>query len=269
MDLRVWLNHFLEEQPPAAKLSQREIAQKMGILPSHLTNALKGRAQFSADALYAFSEALKLSALQRDLLLELNEYEKAQNRGLKAEKKKKLEKLLSRAKKLSADIANDDPKAGLKKLLALYLDPIAFMVFVFLRIDDYRKNPEKIAAQLELKPAALKRVLLALESHGWIARDQHGHWRRQQYQTHLAEYPQIVDAHQDLMRLESSKRLRKLTKDLTHSLMLTATTNAKTMEEVREIFKEAVKKAKRLIDASDADRVFQINLEIFPWDLDV
>lgn len=248
------------------KFTLRKLADASGLQASFLTNVMKGRFDFSADQLFAVSTELGFTPSERDYLLLLLEFERSAYKPRRDELKKQIENIRKEnqqsEKHLSVKVVELSPDAQAQ----YYLDPFAQLALVHLNLPAYSKHPEKLAGVLGISKTHLGEILEILVRIGYVQREG-SHYKVVAWATHLPKRNPLCGPHLLLMRLKSVDQLQRLSGDQAYSHSVTISGTEETKELLSDAYLGFLKKAEGIVKAAKSEKAFQMNFDLFPWEL--
>ncbi len=248
------------------KFTLRALAEGAGLQASFLTNVLKGRFDFNADQLFAVCHVLALSATERDYLLLLLELERSVFKPRKEELKKQIDEIRKENQKSEKHLAVKAVELSSDAQAQYYLDPFAQLTLVYLNLAPYNRQPEKLGAALGISQTHLGEILKILTGIGYVQRE------GQTYKViardrHLPKRNPLSGPHLTLMRLKSIDQLQRLSLDQSYSHSVTFTGTEETKEALSDAYLTFLKKAESIVRPAKSEKVFQMNFDLFPWDI--
>ena len=258
---------FQARKADQPSLTLSGLAQKCLIQPSYLTNVLKGRADLNSDQLYRLCELLDLNSEKYDFLLLLLELRKTQYEKRRSELKQKIKKLRSQELRAEKNISAETVKLTAEQAEKYYLDPYLQLVHIYLTIPKGKKTVEELAVKFSVSITRMLQVLNTLEEIHYIQK------KGKKYEVliegrHLPRESAMLKPHQQLLRLKSLEQMQALPQELSYSFSATISTSPEVRTHLQAEFLKFLKTAEKLVKNSDAEKLYQINFDLFPWEKD-
>lgn len=267
LDYRLCIKELFEarQTEPGQKWTLRRLAALAGVQPSFVTNALKGRAEFSADQVYAIADALRATADERRYLVLALEHQRSINRARKQELRAELDELRMKHSRTEKHLALAKPvQANADDLAEYYMDPFAQVAHVFLGVPSSAASPDSIADALGVSKARLAAAFAVLERVGYARREK-GKWILLERNKHLPKDSPLCGPHQTIMRMKSIDQLQRLAPDAKYSFSATFSGTEETRAQIQDAFLAFLKKAEAIVGEAESKSAFQMNFDLFPW----
>lgn len=248
------------------KFTLRELAESSGLQPSFLTNVLKGRFDFNADQLYAVAVELGLAEIERRYLSLLLEFERSTHKPRREELRKEIEHSRNEQRKSERHLTAKPVELSHDAQAEYYLDPFVQIVHVLLNLAPYNETPEKLAGAIGVTSGHLTQIFDVLLRIGYIRRF------GSTYEVigrnkHLPRENPLCGPHQALLRLKSIDQMQRLSASEMYSFSATITGTDETREQLREVWLGFLKRAEAIVKPAPSQKAFQINFDLFPWEL--
>lgn len=248
-------------------ISLSALAQACQMQPSYLTNVLKGRADFNTDQLARVCDELNIDAEESDYLALLLEHKKTNfhKRRLQLETKiKKMRTLHLRAEKnISAQAVELSPE----HLSQYYLNPFIQLIHIFLGSCQRHVTVDELSKKFSLPKDQVVHILQILENIQYIK------ITPKQIQVlaegkHLPRESSLLKPHHALMRMKSIDQMQRLTAEQSYSFSATISTEPDVKILIQAEFLKFLKAAEKLVRSRDSEKLYQINFDLFPWEID-
>jgi uncharacterized protein (TIGR02147 family) len=258
---------FHERKAMNSELTLAWLAQQSLIQPSYLTNVLKGRADLNSDQLYRLCDLLNLTVEDYEFLQLLLEMKRTQFDKKRKELELKIKKIraqqLSAEKTLKTQTVTLTPEQSEK----YYLDPYVQLIHIYLTIPKAKKNLTSLAQKFSVSEARMTLVLQALIEIGYVQK------RSEEYEVlqkgkHLPRESHLLRPHQHMLRLKSLEQLQALPAESTYSFSATISTTPEVRTRLQAEFLKFLKAAEKLVENHEAEKLYQINFDLFPWEKD-
>jgi hypothetical protein len=262
------LNQGIEEwkvlhpQGTLAKLANTCLMQ-----PSYVTNVLKGRCDFNSDQLFRFSELLGLKPDEIDYLNLLLELKKTNYEKRRAVLEKKINEIRKQNLRVEKNLSVKTVELSAEQLEQYYLDPYIQLAHIFINSKDGKCNIEDVAKQFSIARSQAGGILNTLESLKYIKR-KGNHFEILVEGRHLPRDSQITRPHQMLMRMKSIDQIQRLPIDNVYSFSATISTLPEVRTKIQAEFIKFLKSAEKLVTNHKHKNLYQMNFDLFPWDLE-
>jgi uncharacterized protein (TIGR02147 family) len=266
-DYRDWLRDFISDQKKIpAKVTAAKLADAIGVQKPYLSKILAGHAHFSTDQLFLLAEFLQLDSDQFEFLTLMLEFARS---GLKKRKDSLQRKMDLKAK------GRSDPRERLKsefiddttsEKVAYFLDPFTSLLHVFLSIDEYRKDPRRVAAALHLSSNRIERLLKNMEQLGFIEYDRlKKTYELRREQIFLHKTSPLSPPHQTLARTLSMNQLMRLEPEEYQAYSISFSSDPATVDRIRVEFLSWIQEFEKIVNSGKPQGVYQLNYDLFPW----
>lgn len=248
------------------RFTLRQLADEIGVQASFLTNVMKGRFDFSADQLFAMAGALGLGESERDYLLLLLEHERSAHAPRREALKKRIDDVRRENQKSEKQLAIKVMELSPDEQAQYYLDPFAQVALVHLNLPPYDRQPDKLAGALGISRKHLAEILEILVRIGYV-RKEGGVYRVLARNKHLPARNPLSGPALTLLRFKSLDQLQRLTSGEAFSHTVTLTGTAETKERLSDAYLAFLKKAEAIVKPARSEKAFQMNFDLFPWEL--
>ncbi len=235
--------------------------------PSYLTNVLKGRCDFNSDQLFRFCELIGFKVEEIDYLLILLEFKRTNYKKRKGILEKKINELRQRNLRAEKNLSVKTVELTTEQLEQYYLDPYIQLVHIFLYSKQGKCRVDDVAKQFSIAQLQAAGVLQALEKLNYIKR-KGNHFEVLVEGRHLPKDSQIARPHQILMRMKSIDQIQRLSPDNVYSFSATISTLPEVRTKIQAEFLKFLKTAEKLVTNNDPENLYQMNFDLFPWDLE-
>ncbi len=246
-------------------LSFRQVAQSSKIHASYFSRVMQGQAEFSAEQLYRICQkigfedhetefALLLGELSRSSFHEHQRFIKQRIAALQAEQMRLIEQLTGVDRKLSSEAVE-----------LYYKETLTAEVHMLLTIPSYANKPTAIANRLSISRQVLQQQMDRLEQLGILEQQPNASVRLKKSSIHLDDQHPISRQNHVNWRIKNLHRLNQA-EGLSSDYHLSAcfTSDESTKREVKELLKEAIVKAQRLIAKSEgSEDLCYVSLDLY------
>ncbi|MEY4630913.1 MAG: hypothetical protein RIQ81_1033 [Pseudomonadota bacterium] len=266
-DYRTAIKQHLVELKKAKgrSLSFAALAAAMRVQHTYLSTVLSGNGHLSSDQVFIAIKYLALTEREAEYLSLLHEH----NRSTFAERKLILKKQMDQLSSEHLKTQSHAPSPvmadnGSDAVIAFYLDINALFVHMFLSIDSYRSQPEKVREQLHLSRLAFEKALDRCEKAQLIHRAPDG-IKIIKENIHLPPDSPLFSAFRVAMRLKALELLQNAQTQNDYSLSVLYSAKSDTQQEVREKFLDFLKWVQKKTQSDRPDTVFQLNFDLLRW----
>lgn len=241
------------------------LAGSVGIQLSYLSNALKERAQLSSDQLYLITRELGFEETETDYLLLLLERERTAVKERQAEFDRRIREIQSEQLGTKKNLKARNPTLEKKDLETYFLDP--FMQLLHLAISMRAgATSSALSHQFGLPEVHVAKILTFLERVGYVKRKGHG-FSAETPSLHLAKDSPIAGPYLLLMRMKALDQLQRLTPSQKYSFSVTMTISHETRLKIEREFTKFLEAAEKLTAGSKPEALYQLNFDLFPWEV--
>ena len=259
---------YQERKAAASGMTLSGLAQMCLMQPSYLTNVLKGRADLNSDQLYRLCELLQLNDEECEYLLLLLELKKTQYEKRRNKIKNKIKTIKSAQLRAEKNISAPEVTLTAEQSERYYLDPYIQIVHIYLTIPKAAKSLEDLAKKFSVAPPRMQEVLKTLEEIGYIQRN------GKNYEVvvagrHLPRESPMLRPHQQLLRMKSLEQMLSLPSEDVYSFSATISTTPEVRTQLQTEYLKFLKSAEKLVKGAPAEKLYQINFDLFPWEKDL
>ncbi len=268
-DYRRLLKFLLEDDYPGKqKISQRQLALRIGIQPTYLSNVFNQRAELNADQLYALLGELQVSEKERSFTMLLLEWERSHHSQRKAALAKELQKIRDEELTSSKAIESEKLPADDEKNIHFFLQPFAQLIHLSLA-DEGSSNPvQKFSELFQLNPAVTKGLIDELEKHSFIKKEKN-YYSAQVKKLHLPDHSPLTMAHRFMMRILSLSQVFRLPPEKYKCFSAAFSCHEDDYLKIHSEFLEFLSKVQKIaIHSKGKQKQYQLNFDLFPWAID-
>lgn len=244
-----------------------KLANECLIQPSYLTNVLKGRCDFNSDQLFRFCELIGFKVEEIDYLLLLLEFKRTNYTTRKNILEKKINELRQQNLRADRNLAVKNVELTTEQLEEYYLDPYIQLAHIFLYSKEGKCRADDIARQFSIAQSQAAGILQTLEKLNYIKR-RGNYFEILVEGRHLPKDSKIARPHQLLMRMKSIDQIQRLSPDNVYSFSATISTLPEVRTKIQAEFIKFLKAAEKLVTNNDPKNLYQMNFDLFPWDLE-
>jgi hypothetical protein len=263
-----------------------DLARSTGIHTSYFSRVMKEKAHFSADQVYSILDAMGLDEEESEYVMMLREFDSSSSASRKSVLQKKIEDMQTERRSLANRLAlpgleGDTPEPSTPKAAPMerigatsanqalssedyYFTTLPAKVHVALTIPPLRADRFLLAERLKISQRTLQECLEKLERLGLISNDAEG-IRILKDDVHLNEDNPISNHNHIQWRLEALEKLRQPNKARRGtSFSVCFSSDPKTLEAIRECFKEFVVQVKDIVDkGGTGEAAYGLNFDLF------
>lgn len=243
------------------------LAQICQMQPSFLTNVLKGRVDFNSDQLYRICEELLFEPEEIEFLTALLEMKRTAYPKRKSILQKKINEFRTKHLRAEKNLKTQAVELTAEQLEKYYLDPLNQIVHIYLGIEGQNATLETLALKFGVAKVQMTQVLSLLEQIKYI-RKKAGRYEVLVEGKHLPRESHILKSHQILMRLKSLDQMQRLSAEQNYSFSATISTLPEVRVQLQAEFLKFLKAAEKLVKGHESKNLYQINFDLFPWELD-
>lgn len=248
-------------------ISLSALAQTCQMQPSYVTNVLKGRADFNTDQLARICDQLEIGIEEGDYLALLLELKKTNFDKRRLQLETKIKELRARHLRAEKSITTKSVELLPDQLNKYYLDPFIQLIHIFL--GSYKKHVtvDLLAQKFSLPKNHVANILQTLEEIHYIKRI--GNQIKVLVEgRHLPRESALLKPHHALMRIKSIDQMQRLSSDQSYSFSATISTEPEVKTLIQAEFLKFLKVAEKLVRSRDSEKLYQINFDLFPWEID-
>lgn len=254
-----------KESTPGWTLSK--LAEDCIMQASYLTNVLKGRADFNTDQLARICDLLGLSNEDFEYLALLLELKRSSFEKRRKQLEAKITEIRQQHLRAEKNISTKTVQLTPEQQDKYYLDPFVQLIHIFLSCHEGSASAEFLANKFFLPKAQVLNILQDLEDIGYIKR------KGAKIEVlvegrHLPRESHLLRPHHTVMRVKSIDQMQRLPSDQTYSFSATISTEPEVRTKIQAEFLKFMKAAEKLVTTHDAGKLYQINFDLFPWEMD-
>jgi transcriptional regulator with XRE-family HTH domain len=253
---------FLHEQNRS--FTFQEMAKACSVQKTYLSRVLNRDGDLNADQLYSASQYLGLNAEERNYLFLVFDHQRSSVAERKEAIAARIRKFKTKAKTTAKYISVPETHAEIADYSEYHLDPTLRLIHIFLTLDRFAKDPEKMCPFLRITPRRLRDSLIKLRQFGVIEQKANG-WKVIEESLHLSPESPIAPFYRVLARLKSVEKLQGgiSPEDYTFSVFFSC--NPKTRELIQTRFLEFLRSIEKEIHKSPAEEVYQMTFDLLKW----
>lgn len=268
-DYRVALRNRLTELKHSlgSAFTTQVLAEKCEIQRTYLSKVLNCANHLNDDQIFSALNYLKFSDAEKNYLEILHQWQRASNKKRKELLQHKLHALQVTALKADTHISTPKLAANQEDLIYLkyYLNPQVQLAHVFLSIEAYQKNPEKIRSALRISKEDWIKILTTLFDLSLIKQEGDS-LIAQQIQIFLSSDSPVFPVYHHLVKTFALPQIQKVATTEKNSLSVLFTCSETTWEKIRMRIVEMTKEIEKLvINDEKPEKVYQLSLDMFPW----
>ena len=243
------------------------LADECMIQRSYLSKVLNGSTHLNEDQLFSAIQYLKFSQAEMLYLETLHQWQRASNKKRKEQLQNKLNTLQANALKADVHLTTRKLDSNNEDLFYLkyYLNPQVQLSHVFLSIEFYQKNPEKVRKMLQLSKDEWSKILATLFELN-LVRKEDEKLIAEQIQIFLSSESPVFPVYHHLVKTFSLPQIQKIPAQDKNALSVMFTCGPETWNRIRARLVEMTKEIEQLvINDQNPENVYQLSLDLFPW----
>lgn len=261
------LDKAIEEQRTAVSgWTLSKLAEQSQMQPSYLTNVLKGRCDFNSDQLYRVCENLEFKVDEIEYLLLLLESKRTTYKNRKRQLEKKIEQVRSQQLRSEKYLKTKPVELSAEQLEQYYLNPYIPLVHIYLGFVSGPVNAETLAKNFLTTKEQMTGVLKVLEEIKYIRRKGTSYEVLVEGQ-HLPRESHILRPHHLMMRMKSLDQIQRMSAEQSYSFSATISTMPEVRTKIQSEFLKFLKAAEKLVKDHPSEKMYQINFDLFPWEI--
>lgn len=258
----------VERQRSQAKdFTLAQLATDCLMQPSYLTNVLKGRCDFNSDQLYMVCEQLEFTADEIDFMHLLLELKRTVYPKRKWQLEQRIEKVRREHLRAEKHISAKTVKLSPEQQQQYYLNPYIQLLHIYLESHTGIGNADTLAKKFSVSREQMAGILKTLEEINYIRKKGTGYEVLVEGQ-HLPRESLIIRPHHVMMRMKSLDQMQRLAPEQNYSFSATISTLPEVRTQIQAEFLKFLKSAEKLVRGSKSKQLYQINFDLFPWEID-
>lgn len=253
------IQSILTEKRKLQKGISRQLAEYLNVHPSMISQALTGNKDFSEEQMILITEFLGLPQLESQYLLILLQQERAGSVKLKKYYDERRIEVQKKALSISERVVKNKTLSDKEK--AIFYSHWLYPTVHLLSTLDKKPRFEEICKKLDISAVRAREILdFLIEIHMVVEKD--GVFFSGPVATHLEKSSPFLPKHHTNWRLKAIQYSDEISDQ---ELMYTASIsiNKKDFEKIREEFLQSIQKMVKIVNASPAEDIAQINLDLF------
>lgn len=255
---------LLKKEQHGRTHSFQTMATACRVQKAYLSKVLKGHGHLSDDQLYLATEFLKLSRDEREYVTLLHAIERCSVQTRKRELTQKLESLQRKNLQTDTHLTATPIPTQASEIVEYYLDPNMQLVHMFLSIESYAREPDKIIRDLRLDRRQLADVLDRLLRLGIIAYES-GEYKVKRDNMHLPPGSRVYETYRTLMRMKTLEHVPRLPPEDTYNFSVVFSADDATRAAIQARVLELIRATEGLVRKAPQQQVFQMTLDLFKW----
>ncbi|MGE0174008.1 MAG: TIGR02147 family protein [Oligoflexales bacterium] len=253
-----------ERRARSPKYTLGYVAAKVDIQNSYLSRLLNNdEVDFSEEMLFSVCNAIEMGHDDFEYVSTLRRWKVTEH----PEYKRRLE---ARIRKMAADFSvrakREDVVEDLSKQIAYLKDPLCLVTHVALTIKPLREDLTRIRTMLGINRERLKGILQILEDVGYIQIEENGRAIKvKENNIHFGKDHPMMRAHQYIFQAYCLAHLTKIDEEDRENFLVTFSTDATTIAEIKKEFKEFISRMETKVAKSKEEGVYQLCFSLFPW----
>jgi uncharacterized protein (TIGR02147 family) len=246
----------------------QKMAEACGVQKTYLSRSLgDSKVHLSSDALHAAALFLEFTQDQRDYLILLAQAERSTLPSRRGELLGKIDSLRRKYRKSESAIAGSEViREESQGFQDYYLDPLLQIVHMFMTVQAYQREPERVRKELRLTRRQFGDIITRLLRLGVLTRgEKDGTYLSNKLSMHLSDDSPLVQPYRMLLRLKAGQRMQELSGDSFYSFSVVFSCDPVARKLIQEDFLKFLKTVERRVKDSDPSEVHQMNFDLLPW----
>ncbi len=259
-DYRELINHYIDSEPQQSRGKKTELAEKLGVHSSHLSQVIAGNRSLTPDQGLILAKLLGLSEIETEYLMNLIHEERAASFEFKKYCQQKLSEIRLKAQR-PAERFTHQKQLSEEDKAKFYSHYLYSAIRLFCSTTERGRTIEEIRSRFDITRDRLMPMLRFLTEADLLTH-QKDHYKMSIASTFLPrESPHIHRHHANwrLLAVQESPRLDE------NELMFTApmSISKKDFEKIREDLMKQISKMSAVIKESTAEEVACLNVDFF------
>ena len=263
---------LLKELIKSRKIKSSSICQSIGMQASHFSRVMNGELHLKDDHLYLIAADLDLDHIQLkyiETLFKINRTEVEQRKEILKSELTKLRNELSNTKRVIDSDSLDESVTSSKQgaTVKYYTDPRYIIIHMFLMTQWTQESLDQLMNSLRVDELDFKIIIDDLQRLELISVDRFKplELRVLKNSLHLDKRSPLQNIYIPSVRMKSLERIFQIPKEDRQSLSVTLAISEKTESQIKEKIVNLLGELKSLCQTSEPEKVYQFNLDFFPW----
>lgn len=241
-----------------------ELAEKIRVQTSHLTNVIKERSHFSSDQIFSIGAELGLSKEETEYLDLLKDWERAEFPPRREKLQSQIRQIRDRNLRAKNELLAKELELTPESTEKYYLDPNVQLIHFFLGTKDAPAEADEIGALWGFSTEYVADILRFLQKMGLIELKRNK-WIV--HRTHIQLHPEstLAKPHQLLKRMRINETLQKSSADESYTFSGTLTMTEDTRLFIQGRFVEFLKEIEKTVIDSPSHHIYHLQFDLFPW----
>lgn len=244
--------------------STAQLAEAIGVQPSHITNVVKERNHFSSDQIYSIGTALRLNEEEIIYLDLLMEWERAENLKRKSQLHSLIQKKRNQKLRVNEELKISQIKLSVEETQIYYLDPNFELIHLYLGTKNAPIEPESIARIWELPIEYIADIIQFLKNKG-LVEIRKNRWVVKPIHQLLPSSSPLCKPQQMLKRLRLIEALQKLPSSNVYTFSGALSMTEDTKLYIQGLFLEFLKKVETEVLKSEPENIYHMQFDLLPW----
>jgi len=246
------------------RFTYQNLAKKMGIQKSYLSQFMKGKVSLSTDQLYLACEALNISGSEQEFLTLLLEAERTGIRSRKKSLERRIQAIQRQMLDTQKHIASKPLSADVSSFNEYYHDPVVSVVHSCLLIPHFARLPKELCPTLSISEARLVEILDLLERLTIISYQKTG-VKVLIANTHLPKQKSYFRQFAESIRFLCMSKNRTRPDPNGYFFSVTFTADEKVRLDLQRELLELLGKFETKVVSAPEEDVYQLNIDLFSW----
>lgn len=254
-----YINESIKMAPNKGRGLKKKIAEELNCQNTYVSHVLSGKSDFSLEQGKGLAKFFSLNTQETRYLFLLINYKRAGTVELKNFLREEINDIREKNKRIKerVKINRELPLHAMEEYYSNWTYGAVHMTLLL----DGVTTINDIALKLKLDVKIVRSILIFLESIKLIS-SKGNRYIVSQKVLHLDRESSFISIHHQNWRLKVIDKIKsKDDKDLNYSLCFTC--ERKDVEQIKEVFLEAIEKASNIIKPSKSEELMALNLDIF------
>jgi hypothetical protein len=244
-------------------ITYSSMAKACRIQKTYLSKVLNHDGNLTQDQLFLACEYLRLDPNETDYALLLHLHESTNLEKRKKLLKTEIHSIQRATKKSEAYLNTTIIENHTDTLITYFLNPDLQLIHLFLTIEKYQKNLNKIATSIGIKKTELDQHLATLESMK-LVKFEDKCYIAINHNLHLPKESPIYPSYRSMMKLKSMEKVRNINDDA-YSLGAFISCSPETKDFIHKKFLVFLGDIKKRVDLDEPEEVYQLSFDLINW----
>ena len=264
-DYRIIIQELVAQSKAIGKkLTFQQLATDIRVQKSYFSKILSGLANLNSDQVFLLCERFGFNQGEKEYFSLLVERERTAISERQSELDQQI-KSIHASKTQTQNYIDKEVTGEHERLLSsYYLDPAHLLVHIAFSIKKYSQDLEKLKIDLGLSDDQFATILSNLESLGLI-QIKNNRVSVLKTNLHLSKESPFFWAWRTTLQLQSLQKMKVLNEEESYNFSVCFSADLKVQSEIRNEFMKFLKRTEKLVKASPAKNMYQLNFDLFKW----